>query len=390
MHRCVTLIPVLRAATLAVLVGLGSFGCGSDDYSSGGSGSGGTITVELSGDPIVKWDADRQATTVEVQFIARGASGVPLSPADMVVDMEINGQSVSENPLNESVFIEDSENLAASISYGLVLDASLSMTKQQPEAFGPMREAARDSIVQGLDLWRDRPAGSSFFWEVTWFNGFLYRQEGLWVPDHVTAIPTPNSDQFEEGLTKLYAAVESTAKKMKSDYDNGIAAGARDHHIMVVLSDGVDNRSHTPTANIELQHRVLTAQQVNGSYTRFGWEETDLDKAIEAVAAHPRLTVHALAVGTDFGKDNKGIDDLKKIAAAGRGRFQQNPSSAIADLFDQVTREFTTLQTRRATISQADGEYRFRLVVRGADGSGPASKEFRYRAGTQAQFLGTL
>jgi hypothetical protein len=360
-------------------------GCGDG---SGGSGSGGTISVELAGDPVVQYDAAKGLTTVEIQFTARGMDGVPLAPGEFAVDMLIDGSSVSQNPLNESVFVEGSEELGASLLYGLVLDASYSMTQQKPEAFGPMKVAARTSVEDGVAAWSGRPSGSVFAWDLCWFNGFLFAPSGTWLPAHIEAIPPPDPSVPEERFTKLYAAVEYMAKRMLDAYNAGQAAGPRDHHVMVVLSDGVDNRSNFDNSGLQPQVHDITAQQVMASYRQFGWEGTDLQKAIAAIQSHPRLTVHALALGTDFGPQDKGVTDLKSIAAAGHGQFLRNPSSAgIAALFDRVTKEFSTLQMRRLSIAQNDGDHTFRLIVRPTPGLGEAFQEFRYRSGPDAQLL---
>ena len=100
MHRGSTLGQGLCAVTLALLVGLSFFGCGSDDSSSEDSGPGGPITLELSGTPTVGYSAGR--TTVVVQFVARGKDGVPVSPADVEVEMLVDDDTLD----NESVLQE--------------------------------------------------------------------------------------------------------------------------------------------------------------------------------------------------------------------------------------------------------------------------------------------
>ena len=360
-------------------------GCGDG---SGGGDSGGLISVELSGDPVVKYDAAKGLTTVEIQFIPRGMDGAPLAPSEVEVDMRIDGASVSQNPLNESVVVEGSEELGASLLYGLVLDASFSMTQQKPEAFGPMKTAAKASVEEGLAAWSGRPSGSVFAWDLCWFNGYLFAPAGKWSPAHIEAIPPPTQSDIEERFTKLYAAVEYMAKRMREAYNAGQAAGPRDHHVLVVLSDGVDNRSNFGNGGLPVEVREVTAQQVKASYRRFGWEETDLQKAVAAIQSHPKLTVHTLALGTDFGSKEEGINDLNQIATAGRGQLLRNPSSAgVAALFDRVTKEFSTLQMRRLSIAQEDGDHTFRLIVRPKLGLGEAIQEFRYRSGADAQLL---
>jgi hypothetical protein len=82
------------------------------------------------------------------------------------------------------------------------------------------------------------------------------------------------------------------------------------------------------------------------------------------------------------------LSDLRAIASAGGGQFLQNPSSTgVAALFDRVTKEFSTLQMRRLSVPQNDGDHSFLLVVRPRSGLGEASTEFRYRSGPSAQLL---
>jgi hypothetical protein len=154
---------------------------------------------------------------------------------------------------------------------------------------------------------------------------------------------------------------------------------------MVVLSDGADNLSSfddtgvTPTTNRNTS--------TGAGYTEFGWPSTSLDDAVAAVQAHSNLTVHVLAMGSNFANDD--LMNLRALATAGGGQFLRNPaSSGIANLFERVTKEFTTLQTQGATIPQPQpADHTFTLLVRGIRFGGEAQVSFRYRAGPEAQYL---
>jgi hypothetical protein len=337
--------------------------------------------VELAGEPSVTYDPARGRTTVVVQFIARGADGVPLAPSDLAVEMLVDGEPVD----NESVLQESSQELAASVLYALVLDASGSMLRHTPPAFGPMKEAARKSVQDGRDLWQDRPG--TFAWDVCWFNDVLFHRQGTWNPADLSAIPDP----LLEAATKLYAAVQFMAREMADAHEAGTAAGARDQHILVILSDGADNLSgfDNSMSAVEPSARVPPSTETtstNAAYERFGWPTTTLDGALDAIRAHPRLTVHVLALGSEFRPGD--LDNLGKIAQAGGGQLLVNPSSdASAQLFDRVTREFSTLQTRGAAIPQQSGDYDFTLRVEGVTFTGQGTQTFRYRAGPGAQLL---
>lgn len=371
-------VSALPALALALGLSLSLGGCGSDDWSEDDGSPRppprGSLTVELAGDPSVAYDPDRGRTTVVVQFIARGSDGVPLAPADLAVEMLVDGQAVD----NESVLQESSQELAASVLYSLVLDASGSMLQHEPPAFGPMKEAARKSVQDGLDLWQNRPG--SFAWDVCWFNDVLFSRQGTWSPADLSAIPEPPLD----AATKLYAAVQFMAQRMAQALGAGTAAGARDQHILVVLSDGADNLSGFD--NSALVPPASGTTSTGAAFHRFGWPATTLDGALDAVRAHPRLTVHVLALGSEFRPGD--LDNLGKIAQAGGGRLLVNPSSdASAQLFDRVTREFSTLQTRGAAIPQQSGDHTFTLRVQGVTFTGQGTETFRYRAGPDAQLL---
>ena len=355
---------------LAALVVLGS-ACGG-----GGGGGGGSspITIELTGDPTVEYDAVRGRTTVVSQFTARRDNGVPVTPDEVRVTMEVDGTAVD----NESVLQESARELAASLHYYLVLDASGSMLQHDPPAFVPMKEAARRSVEAGIDAWTTRPG--IFSWDVTWFNDVLYHRRGLWSPDDIVSIPEPPLD----AATKLYAAVEQAAQEMLLAYQQGTANGPRDHHVMVVLSDGADNLS-----DFDNQLTVPTtigSTTSGGNYERFGWPATDLADAIAAIQAHPALTVHVLAMGSKFAPAD--LDNLRALSDAGGGQLLVNPKASEVDaLFDRVTREFTTVQTAGAAIPQQGGDHELTLVVEGTAFHGEGQLSFAYRAGPGAQLL---
>jgi hypothetical protein len=163
----------------------------------------------------------------------------------------------------------------------------------------------------------------------------------------------------------------------------GVAEGPRDHRVMVVLSDGADNLSGFDNAAVA----PTSGTTLSGArFDRFGYKGTTADDALVSVGAVPNLTVHVLAMGSQFKPED--VDGLKQLAKAGGGVFLQNPSSSgIAQLFERVTKEFSTLQTIGAAMPQQAGDHVFKLVVKGKTFSGQASHEFRYRAGPDAQVL---
>ncbi len=363
----------LRHVALTLLVGLSLVGCGADDYNPEGTEQGGTITLELSGTPTVGYDPIAGRTTVVVQFVARGRDGVPLSPSDVAVEMLVDDRALD----NESLLQASAEELTASLHYGLVLDASGSMRQHIPEAFTPMKTAARKSVDEGVTLWLNRPG--AFSWDASWFNDYLFHRQDSWQPADLESIPAPEFN----AATKLYAAVQFMAQEMRTAYLAGTAAGTRDQHVMVVFSDGADNLSNFDNSAIPT---TTFTTPTNKAYQRFGWGPTTLDDAVTAVQAHPNLTVHVLAMGAQLNPGD--YDKLKQLSGAGNGQFLANTASGgTAQLFERVTKEFTTLQTRGASIPQQSGEHTFRLVVKGIASTAQAAQEFRYQAGPGGQVL---
>ncbi|MGD2063298.1 MAG: VWA domain-containing protein [Nitrospirota bacterium] len=345
-------------------------GCGG-----GGGGSDPTpITVELTGDPTVEYDAVRGRTVVVSQFSARRDDGLPVTPDEVQITIEVDGAAVD----NESILRESARELSASLHYYLVLDASGSMLQHDPPAFTPMKEAARRSVDAGVDAWTTRPG--IFSWDVTWFNDVLFHRRGLWASSDITSIPEPPLD----AATKLYAAVEQAAEEMLAAYQLGTANGLRDHHVMVVLSDGADNLSDFD--NEQAVPPTVGSTDTGGNYERFGWPATSLADAIAAITAHPSLTVHVLAMGSKFAPAD--LDNLQALSDAGGGQLLVNPkASEVEALFDRVTREFTTVQTAGAAIPQQGGDHELTLVVEGTAFDGAGSLSFAYRAGPGAQVL---
>jgi hypothetical protein len=213
-----------------------------------------------------------------------------------------------------------------------------------------------------------------------WFNDTLFHRTGEWEPADVLSIPDPTLD----AATKLYAAVEFMAREMLAARQAGTAGGPRDHHVMVVLSDGADNLSGFDNADITQTSNGATT--TGARYRRFGWQATTLDDALGAIAAHTNLTVHVLAMGSNFQQED--LANLQRLADAGGGQLLENPDSSQVDaLFQRVTKEFSTLQTLGASIPQQSGDHTFTLVIRGKNSSSQASQTFRYRAGPDAQLL---
>ncbi len=355
------------AACLLCLVA----GCSGDD-SPTDPGPQASVEIQMTSDPLVIFDTPTGKTSVVVQFIARNAAGYALDPEDVHVELLLDRHAVD----NESILQADAEELAASIYLSLVLDASYSMLQHNPPAFRPMLEAARDAILQGIELYAGRPG--TFAWNVSWFNEVIFNPSSLgrnWQPEDLLAIPEPRPGT----ATKLFAAVEREALQMHEVYQH-LANGPHDHHIMVVFSDGADNYSWFD--NSLYQAEGLTTS--GAAYVVKGYGVATLESAVAAITAHPRLTTYAIGLGSDV-RDAQ----LLPIAEAGDGRYFKNPSSSqVGALFDLVTREFATIQDHGATIPLPPGDYTFGLRVWSRDRTARDEIEFRFHAGdTQARLL---
>lgn len=353
---CPALVMVIA---LAALLG----GCSGGDESPT-SPPAATVEIQITGEPLVTYSPTTGKTTTVVQFIARDRAGNPLDPADVTVELAVDGKPVD----NESLLQEDAEELSSSIHLGLVLDASYSMMLHSPAAFGPMRVAARDAVVDGLTMYAGRPG--TFTWTASWFAETIFSPAVVgrtWQPDDLLTIPEPSPGT----ATKLFAAVQRQARKMQERHAT-TANGPHDHHMMIVLSDGADNYSWFDNGSF-----ATTGVTTSGApYDVNGWSAATLDSATAAIAAHPKLTVHVLGLGSDV-RD----DQLAPLVTTG-GRYLKNPSSSqLGHLFDQLAQEFATIQNHGATIPLPPGDYTFRLRVRTVRGGARDDYEFRFHAG---------
>ncbi len=362
---------LLVRSLLALTVLAPLLGCSGDGYPTGPRPPAAQVTIQMTGEPQVTYHAATGKTNVVVQFIARDRDGFALTPAEVVVEFLLDDAPVD----NESILREDAEELSASIHLGLVLDASYSMLLHEPPAFMPMLQAARDAILHGRELYTGR--AGSFTWNVAWFNELIYYPNPSvreWVPGDLVTIPAPNPGS----ATKLFAAVTHEALRMAEAHET-IANGPNDHHIMVVFSDGADNYSW-----FDNEQPLSQGVTANGApFWIAGFEAATLTGAVAAIEAHPSLTTFVIGLGSDV-RD----DQLQPLADAGGGRYFKNLStSEVGSLFEQVTREFATIQTHGATIPLPPGEYTFRLRVLTADRRASDEYAFDFTAGDIAAGL---
>jgi hypothetical protein len=343
-RRMIRFVPV---CVNSILVAVLAVGCGTpfpEEPESTGS-----VQLEVLDVPDVSFDPSVGTTTVVVQFVARNGQQVPLNRDDMSIDLRLNG-----NPIDvEGILEEDSEELRTNLYLTLVLDASYSMVEQQPPAFTPMLASARRAVSAGNALYYERPG--LFAWNLYWFNDRLFKPlEAIpgsdWLESDIERIPPPTPGSF----TKLFAAVELAVNDSRT-FAEQRPDDARDHYVMVVLSDGGDNYSWFP--NPEIQGTASAG--TNREYAYFGHQATSRDQMMQAIREHPSLQLNVIGLGSAV------VDsDLSNMAAAGHGRYFKNPdSNQIENLFDQVIKEFTSIQTHGVTLPIPSGDYRLDVVV---------------------------
>jgi hypothetical protein len=334
----------------------------SDAFRYGGGDSPDALFLEVLSEPAVSFDDAIGTTTVVLDYLVRDDEGVPLEEDDIEVAMFVDGEQLGTGRFGESILDRDSTELDLSVSVTLVLDASFSLQQFDPPQFSPMLNGAQRLVDSGTDLWRDR--GGLFDWQVLWF-------------DELISTPAPDADRFRirdipepqpGSFTKLYAAISAALERSAARYGDGIAAGERDRHVLVVFTDGLDNLSSFANPDVRQQGELRNGDP----YPRFGWRATDLDNVLSQIADHPayptNLTVHSIALGQDCSEASAGDacfdgDALADIAQVGLGQQLTSPRSA-ADLFDLIQREFTTLQSSGAVMALPPGNYEFRLVAR--------------------------
>jgi hypothetical protein len=323
------------------------------------------VEIELLRDPVVTFDDHSGKTTVVVQFVVRGEADRALSADDIDVDLLLDGAALDP----ESILAEGSQELSSDVYLGLVLDTSYSMLQHDPPAFAPMLTAARSTVMEGSRLWGQRPG--SFAWDLSWFDEAICTPVAgarEWTAEDILSIPEPSPGT----ATKLFAAVRSAADRMRDVYAD-FANGPNDHHILVVFSDGADNYSWFDNSSLRQQRTTTTG----ATYEVAGALPTTLPDALDAVRAHPKLITYVIGLGSDVQDEQ-----LQAMADAGGGRYFKNlASSEVGTLFDRVVREFTTIQTRGATIPLAPGRYTFEVRVWNADHTMNDRVVFEFDAG---------
>ena len=349
-------------------LGFGSVGCGGGDLEiTAPPDPRGLVRLEGFTTPQISFDPSMGTTTVVVQLVARDGNQTPLHGDALTVDLQVDGAPIDV----EGILSEDAEALASSLHLTLVLDASYSMVQHQPAAFLPMLSSARRTTAEGKSLYVDRPG--TFDWDLVWFSDRIYRpiettSNTHWLETDIERIPSPTAGTF----TKLYAALKS-AVESSAAHAADAAAGVRDQHLVVVFSDGADNYSWFDNGTLSGTGSIGTDR----SYEWTGSAPVTRAHVEQLLRDHPEVQLHVMGLGSAVNDA-----DLLSLSQAGRGRYFKNIEAAQVDvLFDQVTREFTSVQTHGAMIPLAPGAYTFRVVVTRPDTGASATYEFRFVGG---------
>ncbi len=327
------------------------------------------LQLEVPTPPLVNWDDTNGKTTVVVQYTVRDGNGRPMPKSKYDVALYLDDKPVDI----ESLLDEAAEELEVNLYLSMVLDASTSMTLGRTPAFEPMKTAARNSFQSAIDAWSTRPGEIKF--SLIWFNEVinqsLYDTNTMkaWLPADILSIPAPSGGS----ATKLYSAIEAMGKHLQKEYNDGIFNGPRDQYVMLIFSDGADNYSFFDNSSINQQLSTPSG----ALYQQYGTPPTTLEALRPLIENHPNLTVHVIGLGSNIIRE-----ELETIASFGGGISLDNPNSEnIGQLFEQVMKEFITLETRGAEIPLPAGEYTFALRITDKETNQEAEYGFQFKGG---------
>ncbi len=312
------------------------------------------IAIEPMGLPSIISDGDGR-TRIITSFVARADQGSirrALTVGETEVGFYLDGAKVS----GESVL--DRNELGGDLFYTLVLDGSYSMLSDHtPPAFQPMLSAARASIDEIAREWQQRGTAAEVRFDWLWFDDYVH------YPDDksgasISLVPAPRSGEND---TRLFGAVDYMFKRHVATAATGFATETQDRHVMVVFTDGNDNRSYfvTTESNERVESPVPHVKHRPGIATV---DQVELIARINAARAANRLpgfTLHAIGLGTSV-----RAEPLRELATSQSGVFVQNPSSRnLSELFSAITREVVSIQTVGVRLPLRPGRYQLNVRV---------------------------
>ncbi len=379
--------PGVAGTTVAVTVErAGRVGERAGSYQYSATSAGSALRLDPVGLPFVTRDRRIGTTTVILDYVVHDGLGNPVAPEAYRTKLFLDGNLLGSGIYDETVLGSDARELELNLFLMLVLDASFSLERFGTPQFDAMLRGAEDLVLRGADLW-SRRAGA-FDWSVVWFDALLARPD----PDFVSTFRLTNIPRPEPGdFTKLYSAIGAGLEVSAEQRAEGIAAGARDRHVVVVFTDGRDNLSSFENPDVSEEGRLANGDP----FRRFGWRATNLNDVVTEIADHPaypeQLTVHTVALGDSCGatSDSTCVDSvaLSQIARVGLGREFASQDDA-GELFGDVLREFETLASDGALLALEPGTYTFDVVVERLDGSAVGELRFLFAVFDQsAEFL---
>ncbi|MBK8098084.1 MAG: VWA domain-containing protein [Planctomycetes bacterium] len=290
-------------------------------------------------------------------IVVRGVDTVsgqlePLEAKDFDTEILIDGA-----PLDSESLLAENE-IDADLMVSLVLDASYSMVSDHsPRAFEPMLAAARVSLERIIQRWISK--GDTAFSSWIWFDDYIYDpwQAADYAAENITRIPAPPAGTD----TRLFGAMDFMLARHQQLRAGGggqppLAAGPVDRHVMIVFTDGTDNRSHfaEPVAT-QLRTSPFAHERSRPA------QPTSLAALEARLQALDYLAVYVIGFGSSI-----QAADLERLAAAANGQFiRADATSELPAVFDTISRQVTAIREIGARDPRPlRGPHEFRVVVR--------------------------
>lgn len=273
---------------------------------------------------------DGDATEGFASFVLNTIQGDTIAAGDTEVTQTIDGAAPGSGKWEGGQSL-NATDLDSNIHVTLVLDASSSIVESK--LFEETKAAALELLTRGKETWKDRPGG--FTWRVVWFNQWVWEATGEWDFDDLQTIPGPAEE--DDGFTRMYAAVDfaiDQATRIRAE--EGLAAGDRDTHLIVLFTDGRDNSSGRDSPKPPLVNGTTTSKATYTVHPTTVVTEDDVEAALDS---RDWLQLSILSLGDD-------VDDrvLQGFADAAEGG-QVYSGDDVEALFGRAQRSFETLQT---------------------------------------------
>ncbi|MCA8975358.1 MAG: VWA domain-containing protein [Planctomycetes bacterium] len=310
----------------------------------------------------VQYDANSLSYEVRATFSARGTlpSG-GLQPLERGVDYSIE-LFLDGEPIDSESLISEAD-LNSDLYYSLVLDASYSMViDHSPPAFEPMLGAARSNLERAISRWTERE-GSTIYYSWVWFDDYIFDpySSSHYEPANISRIPTPEGGNF----TRLFGAVDFMIDRHIDAFRSGKANGPNDRHVMIVFTDGQDNRSHIVGSQVkQYQSTPFPHEKIRPTNAVTGVGDLEARLATEPGL---NLTVHTIGLGSTR-IDDSALNESTGIASLGRnGVYVKRPNTGdLKDLFEEVNRQVLSIEVVGARLpSLISGQaFSFKIRVR--------------------------